>query len=207
MPHSRATETIMRELRLLQPQFVLFTGDRIWGFGESTQEIRNGYDRFLSLARSTEVPFYAVPGNHEFQSDPAAIAAYEALCLPAYGSFDSGGYHFVGLNTEEFCREGRVVGEQLEWLQADLAGRNDAAATFVFMHRPLHSWFQGDFNPDDAALLHGLFRLAGVKAVFAGHDHLFHEEQHDGIRYVTAGGGGGTLYAQPPQGFASTAET
>jgi hypothetical protein len=68
------------------------------------------------------------------------------------------------------------------------------------MHRPLFSWFQGDFNPDDAVRLQDLFRTQPVRAVFAGHDHFYAEEERDGVRYFTVGGGGGTLYAQPPQG-------
>ena len=200
MPFSQVTHTIMRELRLLRPDLVLYVGDRIWGFGETQQEMRNTYDRFGALAATTGVPFYAVPGNHECQSDPSAIELLESLGLPSYGSFDVGRHHFVGLNTEEFCLEGRVIDEQFAWLEADLAASSQADGIFVFMHRPLFSWFQGDFNPDDAAHLQELFRAHPVRAVFAGHDHFFAEEEHDGIRYFTVGGGGGTLYAQPPRG-------
>ena len=200
MPYSQVTLAIMRELRILRPEFVLYAGDRVWGFGETTQELRNGYDRFRALAESTGVPFYAVPGNHECQSDPAAIAVLESLGTASYGSFDAGRYHVVGLNTEEFCLEGRVAGDQLAWLETDLAAHRDAAGIFVFMHRPLFSWFQGDFNPEDSERLQELFRTHPVRAVFAGHDHFYAEHESDGIRYLTVGGGGGTLYAQPPQG-------
>jgi 3',5'-cyclic AMP phosphodiesterase CpdA len=140
-----------------------------------------------------------VPGNHELQSDPAAIAVFEEQGHAPYGSFDVGRWHFVGLNTDELCNEGRVTGEQLDWLRADLVA-HAGTETFVFMHRPLESWFQGDFNPDDADVLHELFRQHGVRAVFAGHDHFFDERERDGVRYFTVGGGGGTLYAQPPRG-------
>ena len=68
------------------------------------------------------------------------------------------------------------------------------------MHRPLFSWFQGDFNPDDARVLHAFSATHGVEAVFSAHDHFFYEERHDGIRYVTVGGAGGPLYTQPPAG-------
>ncbi len=200
MPFPQVTHAIMRELRLLRPDVVLYTGDRIWGFGDTAQEIRNAYDRFRALVATTDVPFYAVPGNHECQSDEAAIALLEEQGVQLYGSFDVGAYHLIGLHTDEFCREGRVTGEQLGWLEADLAAHTDAAAIFVFMHRPLHSWFQGDFNPDDAERLHDLFRRHGVRAVFAGHDHFFDLNERDGIAYYTTGGGGGTLYAQPPRG-------
>jgi 3',5'-cyclic AMP phosphodiesterase CpdA len=200
MPFSQVTKTIMRELRLVRPDLVLYTGDRIWGFGETPQQIRNAYDRFRALAETTGVPFYAIPGNHELQSDPAAIALFDDQGHAPYGSFDAGAWHVVGLNTEEFCREGRVTAEQLDWLQADLAANRDSAGIIVFMHRPLFSWFQGDFNPDDSERLQELFRSHPVRAVFAGHDHFYAEEEHDGVRYFTVGGGGGTLYAQPPRG-------
>ena len=117
-----------------------------------------------------------------------------------YGSFDFHGWHFVGLNTDEPNREGRVTGEQLDWLERDLRAAAGAQGTFVFMHRPLFSWFQGDFNPDDAQLLMKLFAAHGVQAVFAAHDHFYYEEEHDGVRYVTVGGAGGPLYTQPPAG-------
>jgi len=200
MPFSQVTHAIMRELRLLRPDLVLCTGDRIWGFGEAAQEIRNGYDRFRALATTSGVPFYVVPGNHECQSDEAAIALLDEQGLQPYGSFDIGPYHFVGLHTDEFCREGRVTGDQLDWLAKDLAAHADSKGIFVFMHRPLFSSFQGDFNPDDADRLHDLFRRRGVRAVFAGHDHFFDVRERDGVHYYTTGGGGGTLYAQPPRG-------
>ena len=96
--------------------------------------------------------------------------------------------------------EGRVTGDQFAWLEADLAEHAGAAGIFVLMHRPLFSWFQGDFNPDDAAALQRLFAQYPVRAVFSGHDHFHYEEEHNGIRYITTGGGGGTLYAQPNRG-------
>jgi len=93
-----------------------------------------------------------------------------------------------------------VTGEQLEWLERDLRAAAEARGTFVFLHRPLFSWFQGNFNPDDARVLMKLFAGHGVRAVFAAHDHFFYEEQHDGVRYITVAGAGGPLYTQPPAG-------
>jgi calcineurin-like phosphoesterase family protein len=200
MPLSAVTAQVMRELALLRPAFVLYTGDRIWGYRHTRQEMLNEYERFRALADSTGVPFYATPGNHEMQSDPLAVAIMEERGEVLYGSFDFGPYHFVALNTDEVDREWRVTGAQLRWLRGDLACNEDAAAIFVFMHRPLFSWFQWEFNPEDSEILQGLFRSHPVKAVFAGHDHLYHEEERDGVRYVTTGGGGGSLYAEPQRG-------
>lgn len=200
MPYPRHAVTIMREIALLQPELVLYTGDAFWHYWASRQEMLNDFDRFRALADSGGVPLYNVPGNHEMQSDPDVVAVLEEKGHDLYGSFDVGQYHFVALNTDEVNLEGRVTGEQLEWLRWDLEQSRDAVAIFVFMHRPMFSWFQGDFNPDDSELLQELFRSHPVRGVFAAHDHFFHHERHDGVDYMTVGGGGGPLYAQPPKG-------
>jgi hypothetical protein len=115
----------------------------------------NDIDRFRALADTTGVPLYNVPGDHEMQSDPVAVAILEEKGHDLWGSFDIGAYHLIGLNTDEVNREGRVTGEQLEWLKEDLAASAGVQGIFVFMHRPMFSWFQGDFNPDDVEILRG----------------------------------------------------
>ena len=200
MPYPGHARRQMREAALLRPAFVLYTGDAFWGYNASRQELLNDFDRFRALADTTGVPLYNVPGNHEMQSEPEAIALLQEKGQDLYGSFDFGRYHFIALNTDEFCLEGRVAEDQLDWLRWDLGQNHDAAGIFVFMHRPMFSWFQGDFNPDDSALLQELFRTHPVRGVFAAHDHFYYREEHDGIEYLTAGGGGGPFYTQPPRG-------
>ncbi|HZO59448.1 MAG TPA: metallophosphoesterase [Solirubrobacterales bacterium] len=200
MPFPQVTADIMREVGLLRPAFTLYTGDAIFGYHASRQQMLNELDRFRSLANTSRVPLFNVPGNHEAQSSAAAMEVLAEWGHDLYGSFDFHGWHFVGLNTDEPNREGRVTGDQLAWLEQDLLAATGAQGTFVFMHRPLFSWFQGDFNPDDAQLLMKLFAAHGVKAVFAAHDHFYYEEEHDGVRYITVGGAGGPFYTQPPAG-------
>jgi Calcineurin-like phosphoesterase len=200
MSFPQISRTVMAELALLRPAFVLCTGDLIWGFEDTREEMLAELDSFGELADGTGVPLFSVPGNHEVQSRPMALEVLEQWGHDLYGSFDLGQYHFVALNTEEIEYEGRVSGEQLEWLEADLAANRDAAAIFVCMHRPLFSWFQGDFNPQDADALRRLFATHPVHAVFSAHDHFFYEEVHDGVRYITVGGGGAPAYAQPQGG-------
>ena len=198
--YPKVTHRLFEELRLLRPAFVLYTGDIVWGYGAGRQELLNDYDRFRALADTLEVPLYNVPGNHEMVTDRMAIALLEEVGHDLYGSFDVGGCHFVALNTDEYWREGRVTGEQLEWLREDLEASRDSDHVFVFMHRPLFSWFQGDFNPDDGEVLQDLFRRYPVRAVFAAHDHFHHAVERDGVRYLTVAGAGSPLYAQPQEG-------
>ena len=68
------------------------------------------------------------------------------------------------------------------------------------MHRPMYSWFQGDFNPDDQEMLRDLFATYPVRAVFAAHDHFFSREEHAGVQYMTVAGAGSPMYAQPTRG-------
>ena len=200
MPFPRVTADIFRELALLRPEFVLYPGDAIFGYQDTREELLDELEAFAALADTARVPVYNAPGNHEMQSSPAAVEVLREWGHDLYGSFDFRGCHFVALNTDEVNLEGRVTGAQLEWLERDLGDARGARAVFVFMHRPLFSWFQGDFNPDDARLLHSMFRAHGVQAVFSAHDHFFYEERHDEIRYMTVGGAGGPLYTQPPAG-------
>ena len=200
MPFPRFALETMREIRLLRPAFVLCTGDTIWGYDDARQELLNELDRFRALADSTGVPLFNALGNHEMQTNEAAIELLQERGQALYGSFDVGPYHFVALNTDEFWKEGRVSGDQLEWLARDLELNRHAPGIFVFMHRPLFSWFQGDFNPDDADALRELFATHPVKAVFASHDHFHYEAAHGGVRYLTVGGAGAPLYAQPTAG-------
>jgi Calcineurin-like phosphoesterase len=199
MPFPRITAAIFRELGLIGPRFVLYPGDAIFGYQSTRGEMIAELDAFAALADTAGVPVFNVPGNHEMQSRPEAAEILREWGHDEYGSFDCGGDHFIGLNTDQVNLEGRITGAQLEWLRRDLDAAG-GARTFVFLHRPLFSWFQGDFNEDDARLLHELFRSHGVEAVFSAHDHFFYEERHDGVRYFTVGGAGGPLYTQPPAG-------
>ena len=200
MPFPRIMRAMFDEWALLRPSFALYTGDSLWGYDGSRQEMLNDFDRFRSLADTLEVPLYNAPGNHEMQSNPDAVALLVDQGQDLYGSFDVAGWHVVALNTDEVCLEGRVAEAQLDWLRRDLEEHRGADGMLVFMHRPLFSWFQGDFNPDDAEVLQDLFRTYGVRAVFAAHDHFFHREDHDDIAYFTLGGGGGPMYTQPSSG-------
>ena len=200
VPLPRVFHDLVRDLALLRPAFVLFAGDAIHGYGQTRQQLLNEYDRFRAAVAPTGIPWFNAPGNHEMQSEPSAVETLKAAGQALYGSFDIGRYHFVALNTDEVNLEQRVTGEQFAWLKSDLELNRKAAGIFIWMHRPLDSWFRGDFNPDDRDALRALFKKYPVKAVFAGHDHYFDSGEVDGIRYFTSGGAGSPLYAQPQKG-------
>ncbi len=219
-PLPRVARTTFEEIGLIRPDFVLWTGDILYGYGDTPAELAREYSAFESLCAGARVPLFNAPGNHEIHRDagfpcstapPAGPTDSESQFIRRfgnlYGSFDVGPAHFIALDTEVLCREDAIEGAQLEWLQSDLEAHKNAAAIFVFSHAEFFSSPQidADSRRDHEPLrnrdeLHALFRRYPVKAVFSGHEHLYWREAHDGIEYFVAGGGGAPLYASPERG-------
>jgi hypothetical protein len=223
-PLPRVLGTILSEAGLIRPDFVIWTGDTVYGYCDTREQLEAEYSAFAAAARPLAgVPLYNSPGNHEIHEGQTCSTAAETLCGPPcseevfrghfgqlYGSFDAAGAHFIALDTDVPGEQDAIAGPQLEWLKRDLEANKDARAIFVFTHTEFHSSPlidkpAGSSHPAIAnrCELEDLFRRYPVKAVFSGHEHLFwHEpaEQHDGIDYFVLGGSGAPLYASPDRG-------
>jgi len=206
-PYSEAFLKMLDEMDLISPSFILSLGDAYYGYGGSLQRFRNGLDYFLSRIKPLDTPFFNVIGNHEVGGSVERENYIKERFGNLYGSLDYANSHFIMLDTDETGKEGTIQGEQLVWLEKDLASNKDAENIFVFMHRPLFSGIDGDLNKgksfkskSNKDSLHNLFKKYGVKAVFAGHEHLFNETVKDGIRYFITGGGGSPLDQSPEKG-------
>ncbi len=200
---------------------VLHSGDIINGNPtETPAQVEQRYDAFflISSALTDSVPLYTTAGNHEWVQFPVTREGYEReFTLPVnngadaatngeeYYSFDQGDTHFINLCTELYGDEGYVRGNQLIWLQQDLA-QNSKKWTVVTLHRPLYSkahvtdpWVDPAnlAGQQNRAELHAMFKQYGVDVVFAGHDHYYLRHIEDGIQYVVTGGAGSTLYNLP----------
>ena len=202
VPMPPTAARIFAELRLLQPAFILWTGDAIYGDDDTVGEARAEYAAFRAAAAVADAPLFNAPGNHEIFDRRDLEAIYEENIGPLYGSFDYGHSHFIALDTEELGRPPGIGAAQREWLQADLEAHRTAANIVVFTHHPLFpakasAGWADPANRDD---IHRLFVTYGVKVVFSGHEHLFHESVHDGIRYVVTGGAGAPIDEAPERG-------
>jgi hypothetical protein len=212
-PIMPVTVEICREIGLIRPDFVFWTGDTIYGYTDTPDQANVEYDDFLKTVALCDVPVFNAVGNHEITDDPALTAVYVNRMGALYGSTDIGNSHFISLNTDPIIdgkvMEGVIDPDQLAWLQADLAANSSAANIFVFMH---HYVF-GPPDPDvingldtgfattagrDA--LHQLFVKYGVRAVFCGHAHLYWHANHDGVDYYISGNAGAPLDADPQDG-------
>jgi hypothetical protein len=148
-----------------------------------------------------KMPLYIARGNHE-GNDPESEALLHDMAGISGDHFYYSCRHrdacFLILDTQVREEEDAITGEQLYWLRQQLdAAAADSALNhvFVFMHHPLFP--QGPNKGNDllnAGELHQIFLQNNkIRAVFAGHDHLFNHYLKDGLHYITTGGGGGVL--------------
>jgi len=186
----------------LSPAAVLLLGDNQYEDG-TLAKFQASYDPTWGRLKAITHP---VPGNHEYLTTGAAgYYAYFGAAAgdPAKGwtSFDLGGWHLIGLNSNCNAVGGcGAASAQGQWLAADLAA-NRGVCTLAYWHHPR---FSSGPHGDDATTapfwtqLHG----AGADLVLTGHDHDYERfapqspsaaADPAGIRQFVVGTGGKNL--------------
>jgi len=209
---ARATGDVIEDqlISLTAPAAVLDLGDTQYECG-AIGDFQQSYDASWGRFKSITNP---VPGNHEYKAgNPNAFgdtectknasgyfAYFGALARdPAAGyySFNLGGWHLIGLNTNSGCSkvscgQGSV---QEQWLRADLAA-NTQPCTLAYWHQPAFS-SKGD-SANALAFWQDLY-AAHADLVVNGHVHGYERFTHvdpngnpdaAGIREIVAGTGG-----------------
>jgi|GEM_PF-796321 hypothetical protein len=206
-PYPPAFRQVLNEIAVISPSLVVSTGDAYYGYGGSFQQFKNEANTFHSIINSLDVPFYNVIGNHETGGSADREDFIRERYRDFYGSFDYGNSHFIILNTEERNREGSITGEQLKWLEKDLEKNRQTANIFVFLHRPLFPKLDPELitgkafrDSKNRNYLHSLFMRYKVRAVFAGHEHVYDNSVRDSVRYIITGGGGAPMHQSPARG-------
>jgi hypothetical protein len=152
LPRMRRLEALIDSIR---PDFVLITGDLVRDALRVSDTVATGrYEMYLREQARISRPVWTVPGNHELfgierqrshvSPDHPLYARrmYRHYLGPDYYSFNHGGVHFVGLNTEDYDDQwyyGHVDSLQLAWLQHDLALVPPATPVVTFNHIPFFS--------------------------------------------------------------------
>ncbi len=192
-------KAIVKEINRLEPLFVVHLGDSIHSHGDP-DVVAARYDEFSDIAALLSAEVRHVPGNHEIAGSKAREEIYVERFGPLYYSFVRNGCLFIVINTETVGREGIIGGEQLAWLERELDKSGDYKYIFVFAHRPMFSVLSPGkdyihfISPDNRDNIQNLFLQNGVTAFFAGHEHLHHSGDWDGLRQVITGGGGGRFH-------------
>jgi hypothetical protein len=157
----------------VDPDFIVFTGDltHLTLDGKVRRERLAEFRDQVAALRVRDIRF--LPGEHDASADHGA--AYREFFGPGNYSFDHKGIHFVALDNVS-DPAGALGAQQIDWLAADLAGRNSEAPIVVLTHRPLFDlqpqWGWATQDGDRAlALLQPFSRVT----VFYGH---IHQEHH-----------------------------
>jgi 3',5'-cyclic AMP phosphodiesterase CpdA len=180
-PETALYEKAISAAKRLKPAFVVVTGDLVQDPSSNEQH--------AELMRITgrlgdDIPIYFAPGNCDLGNTPTAesLRIYRSKYGRDNYSFDSGGSHFVVLNSSVGVDPSEVPEEWdslVDFLWNDLDGRGpDSNHTIVFMHHPLFG--KSADEPDNGIMVFPgerrrvvleLLRDHGTSAVFVGHWH------------------------------------
>ena len=185
---------IIDQINLLQPDFVVHTGDMI--MGTPPRDVEAQWEAFQKAVVKFEMPCYLAYGNHDIKG-PLETRERVVKRKSSWHSFNHKGSHFIILDSEG-AKEGgkfkrKISPSQLKWLKNDLEANKNAAKIFVFFHTPI--WWGrysrvGNWNQE----VHQLMAKYKVDTVFSGHKHWYEKnEVRDGVRYIITAGGGAEL--------------
>lgn len=190
---------VIHEVKSLRPDFVVLTGDIIWGEIDAVPtdpaRVHAQWNAVDSALAALGVPIYRVPGNHDI-SDRLTRGIYEERYGAVHKAIDLGDARLI-LYTSGFLpdsndtrKHAHIRGLQpdsarIDWLRDHLGGAADAPA-FFFMHHLL--WWEEADSPW-WRLVHPLLAASGVRVVFSG-DYgplKFSHMEKDGIDYYQSG--------------------
>jgi len=165
-------------------ELVLTVGDNIYG-SERPQDFIRKFETPYKALLDAKVKFYASLGNHD--SRQQSLYAPFNMDGRTYYTFKAPkeDVRFFALETDY------LEPKQLQWLEKELAGSNEAWK-IPYFHHPLYS--SGGRHGSDATkrdVLEPLFIKYGVSVVLAGHDHFYERvKPQQGIVHFVVGSGG-----------------
>ncbi len=144
----RNIKKCIEEINLLHPDFVIISGDLVFGQIHPFDYLYE-YPLCYNMLQQIDVPTFLVPGNHDGYHHIVldGLELWNDYFGPHYHSFDYGDYHFIGLNSYDwpvfnrltffvlpFGWGGSLQDQQLQWLEEDLTSHSDSEKTFMYLH-------------------------------------------------------------------------
>lgn len=137
------------------------------------------------IFKELDVPFQAVPGNHDYVATDDRRPYDEVFPARLNYHFKHDGWQFIGLDSTQGQRyeNTRIQPATFAWLDANLPSLDRARPTVLFTHFPVaHTVKMLPLNVD--ALLERFLDF-NLREVFSGHYHAFTECWHRSAPLVT----------------------
>jgi hypothetical protein len=151
----------------INPNLFLYLGD-VYENGSAT-EFYNWYGSGANYFSQFNAITDPTVGNHEYIGSQAYGYFYYWNGVPKYYSFNTGGWHFVSLDSITAVEPANVGSPQYTWLAADLAA-NTSPCVLVYWHEPLFN-----VGTEGSAIgMSDVWKLLAqdkVTLVLNGHDH------------------------------------
>jgi hypothetical protein len=182
---SRAVEY----LNLLQPAFVVSVGDLIEGYTEDVKKLEQEWQEFNSFIARLQMPFFYVPGNHDY-ANPVQERMWKEKFSQPYYHFLYQDVLFLMVNSDDppKTQEGHISQEQIAYFERVLKANPRVRWTLIFLHRPL--WTSSKVAETGWLEFERLLQDRPY-TVFAGHIHRYRRfVRHGRIYYQLATTGG-----------------
>jgi len=199
----KAARKVVEEINLLNPDFVIITGDLTFGQLYPFEYIFE-YQTCYEILQDFTVPTYLCPGNHDgyIQTFQDGFTFWENYFGPLYYSFDYEKTHFLSINSYDWPAKARlgfsylvfnwggsIQEDQINWIEQDLIDHAEADQICMMMHHnPLwdttsNSLIGNSYYNREKIL--NLIRSHNVDAVFDGHVHFDNITVDNDTLYVT----------------------
>jgi predicted phosphodiesterase len=168
------------------PDFVIHTGD-LTHLSTPAQ-----FDQVKQMMGGLNTPHvFTVPGEHDSVDDAGQKyrAAFGAGTRgDGWYSFDIAGVHVIGLvNTLNLKKLGHLGGDQLEFVEKDLASLSSDTPIVVFSHIPLFSMYPDwGWGTDDAAQALSYMRRFASVTCLNGHVHQLFSKTEGNVTFYSA---------------------
>ncbi len=187
----------------VKPAFMIHTGD-ISHLSKDEE-----FDHADQLIKEAGLPVFYVPGEHDVIDEGRGQSYLTRYGKDAKGtgwhSFDHNGVHCIGLVNVMDLKAGglgNLGGEQLAWLEKDVAGLSSSIPIVVFAHIPLWTVYpEWGWGTGDAAKALSTLKRFGSLTVLNGHIHQIMQKVEGNAVFHTARS---TAFPQPAPGTASS---
>ena len=200
-----AQHQVAQQVEKVKPDFIIHTGDLIYGAGERMNYPLAFFNPYAALIQ--RIGFYPCLGNHDYGIE-AGQPFLDTFLLPNNGppwigrgrnywfEYSDGLFVAVDSNTPEWLLQSTIG----PWLEKTLRASKKKWKFVYFHHPPYSAGHRPETDADESKVrrtLTPILERALPTLVFCGHDHFYARLRPiGGVRYIVTGAGGAGLYPQ-----------